>query len=94
MPDQVPMPVRKERNRVLRELAARKNLDFRRGMLGRTLSVVTLHDSGAALSGNYLKVQLARAAEPNRLMDVEIGGLTENGIREAAAATPLTVLGG
>jgi threonylcarbamoyladenosine tRNA methylthiotransferase MtaB len=94
MPDQVPMPVRKERNRVLRELAARKNLDFRRGMLGRTLSVVTLHDSGAALSGNYLKVQLARAAEPNRLMDVEIGGLTENGIREAASATPLTVLGG
>ena len=28
-PDQVPMPVRKERNRVLRELAAAKNLRFR-----------------------------------------------------------------
>ncbi|MGD0015816.1 MAG: tRNA (N(6)-L-threonylcarbamoyladenosine(37)-C(2))-methylthiotransferase MtaB, partial [Bryobacteraceae bacterium] len=28
-PDQVPMPVRKERNRVLRELAATKNLEFR-----------------------------------------------------------------
>jgi threonylcarbamoyladenosine tRNA methylthiotransferase MtaB len=92
MPDQVPMPVRKERNRILRELAARKNLDFRRGMVGRTLSVVTLHEPGAALSGNYLKVQLARAAEPNRLIDVEIGGLTESGIREAAAATPLTML--
>src|SRR4029077_2869927 len=52
LPDQVPMPVRKERNRILRELAARKNLDFRRGMLGRTLSVVTLSDPGAALSGN------------------------------------------
>jgi threonylcarbamoyladenosine tRNA methylthiotransferase MtaB len=92
MPDQVPMPVRKERNRILRELAARKNLDFRRGMVGRTLSVVTLHEPGAALSGNYLKVQLARAAEPNRLIDVEIGGLTESGMREAAAATPLTTL--
>ena len=92
MPDQVPMPVRKERNRILRELAARKNLDFRRGMVGRTLSVVTLHGPGAALSGNYLKVQLARAAEPNRLIDVEIGGLTESGMREAAAATPLTML--
>ena len=92
MPDQVPMPVRKERNHILRELAARKNLDFRRGMVGRTLSVVTLHEPGAALSGNYLKVQLARAAEPNRLIDVEIGGLTESGIREAAAATPLTML--
>jgi threonylcarbamoyladenosine tRNA methylthiotransferase MtaB len=82
MPGQVPMPVRKERNRILRELAARKNLAFRQSMLGRTLSVVTLHEPGAALSGNYLKVQLARAAEPNRLMDVEIGGLTESGIRE------------
>ena len=82
MPDQVPMPVRKERNRILRELAARKNLEFRRAMVGRTLSVVTLHDPGTALSGNYLKVQLARPAEPNRLMDVEIGGVTESGIRE------------
>jgi threonylcarbamoyladenosine tRNA methylthiotransferase MtaB len=87
MPDQVPLPVRKERNRILRELAARKNLDFRRGMVGGTLSVVTLHETGTALSGNYLKVQLARPAEPNRLMDVEIGGVTEGGVREGAADT-------
>jgi threonylcarbamoyladenosine tRNA methylthiotransferase MtaB len=85
MPEQVPMPVRKERNRMLRELAARKNLEFRRAMVGRTLSVVTLHDSGTALSGNYLKVQLARPAEPNRLMAVQIGGVTEGGVREGAA---------
>ena len=91
MPEQVPMPVRKERNRVLRELAARKNLEFRRGMVGRTLSVVTLQDSGAALSDNYLKVQLARPAAPNRLMDVEIGGVTEAGVREAVAG--LAILG-
>ncbi len=82
MPDPVPMPVRKERNRILRELAAGKNLEFRRGMVGRTLSVVTLHEPCTALSGNYLKVQLARPAEPNRLMDVEIGGVTESGVRE------------
>jgi hypothetical protein len=47
---------------------------------GRTLSVVTLHEAGAALSGNYLKVELARACEPNRLIDVEIGGVTEGGV--------------
>jgi threonylcarbamoyladenosine tRNA methylthiotransferase MtaB len=87
LPDQVPMPVRKERNRILRELAARKNLEFRRGMVGGTLSVVTLHETGTALSGNYLKVQLARPAEPNRLMDVEIGAVTEGGVRETAADT-------
>src|SRR5208283_379703 len=38
--DQVPMGVRRERNRILRELAAAKNLDFRRRMLGRKLPVV------------------------------------------------------
>src|ERR1700751_2841318 len=55
--DQVPMDVRKERNRILRELGARKNLEFRRAMIGRTLSVVTLAEG--ALSDNFLKVDLA-----------------------------------
>ena len=85
MPDQVPMAVRKERNRVLREAAAGKNLEFRRRMLGRTLRVVTLHEPGTALSSNFLKVQLARPAQSNRLIDVRIGGLTGSGIREEAA---------
>ena len=84
MPDQVPVPVRKERNRILRELAARKNLAFRRGMVGRTLSVVTLNEPGAAISSNYLKVELARPYEANRLVDVEVGGVTDGGVREAA----------
>src|ERR1700685_4116167 len=48
---QVPMDLRKARTRELRDLAARKNLEFRRSMIGKTLSVVTL-DSGA-LSDNY-----------------------------------------
>lgn len=96
MPDQVPMPIRKERNRILRELAASKNLAFRRAMLGRTLCVVTLNaapnENGKALSGNYLRVDLARAAEPNRLIDVEIGGITENGLRETAKVPALAIL--
>jgi threonylcarbamoyladenosine tRNA methylthiotransferase MtaB len=81
----VPMPVRKERNRVLRELAAAKNLAFRHGMVGRTLSAVTLHDEGVALTGNYLKVETAFAREPNCLVDLRIGGLTAAGLREAAS---------
>jgi threonylcarbamoyladenosine tRNA methylthiotransferase MtaB len=80
---QVPIPVRKERNRILRELAAEKNAAFRRAMVGRTLSVVTL-DDGVALSGNYLKVRLAGAREPNRLIDVQVGALTADGLAEAA----------
>src|SRR3954463_6051368 len=59
-PEQVPMPVRKERNRILRVLAATKNLEFRGCFAGKTLSVVTLQQAGTALSDNYLKIELAR----------------------------------
>ena len=79
----VPMPVRKERNRVLRELATWKNLAFRQSMVGRTLSAVTLHDPGIALTANYLKVELAACREPNRIVDVLVGGLTSAGLRES-----------
>ena len=85
--DSVPMPVRKERNRVLRELAAAKNLAFRRSMVGRSVSAVTLHEAGTALTENYLKVELVEAREPNLLVDLRIGGVTQSGLREEAELT-------
>ena len=78
---QVPAAIRKQRTRVLREVAARKNLEFRRAMVGRILSVVTLDER--ALSGNYLKVKLAAARESNRILDARIGGLTADGLYES-----------
>lgn len=81
-PGAVPTPVRKERNRILRELAAAKNLEFRRRMAGRTLSAVTLEQPGVALSGNYLKIELAAPREPNVLCDIEIGAVTAAGLAE------------
>jgi len=84
----LPMSVRKQRTHQLRELASRKNLDFRRAMVGRTLSVVTL-DKGA-LSENYLKVTLAMPREPNRLENVKIGGVTADGLFEAGLLPVLT----
>jgi len=84
---QVPMEVRRERNRILRELAAAKNLDFRRGMLGRTLSVVTLTEG--ALSDNFLKVEFAAPRRANQLIDVKIGSVTATGLREHSALTVL-----
>jgi threonylcarbamoyladenosine tRNA methylthiotransferase MtaB len=83
---QVPMAVRKERNRVLRDLAAAKNLAFRRRMVGRMLSAVTLAETGIALTENYLKVELAAPREPNALIDARIGGVTKAGLRENALA--------
>jgi len=82
-PAAVPMPVRKERNRALRELGERKNREFRERMVGRALSAVTLHEPGMALTGNYLKVRMASSCEPNRMVDLRIGGLTLDGLREA-----------
>jgi threonylcarbamoyladenosine tRNA methylthiotransferase MtaB len=82
----VPAPVRKERNRILRELAAVKNLAFRRRFIGRKLSAVTLHDSGEALSSNYLNVTLSAARDANRIVELEIGGLSRHGLTEAPPA--------
>ena len=81
---QVPMEVRKQRTHVLRELAARKNLEFRRAMVGRMLSAVTL-DGGVALSGNYLKITLAAARDANQLIQVRIGGVAGDRLTEAGA---------
>jgi hypothetical protein len=66
---------------VLRNLAQRKNIEFRRSMLARTLSVVTLEDG--ALSDNYLKVALARPRQANRIEKVTIGGITNDGLYES-----------
>jgi len=84
---QVPMAVRKERNRILRDLAARKNLEFRRRMIGRTLSAVTLTEG--ALSDNFLKVELSSPRAANQVVEIPIGSLTANGLREYS---PLAVL--
>jgi len=83
--EQVPMEVRKHRTHVLRDLAQRKNLEFRRRMIGRTISAVTIEDG--ALSDNYLKVALARPREANRIEDILIGGVTNDGLCESG--TPL-----
>jgi threonylcarbamoyladenosine tRNA methylthiotransferase MtaB len=83
----VPMEIRKDRNRVLRELAALKHLVFRQQMIGRVLPVVTLGEG--ALSDNFLKVELAAPRPANQLVDVKIGSLTANGLREHTALTVL-----
>jgi threonylcarbamoyladenosine tRNA methylthiotransferase MtaB len=80
----VPMAVRRERNRVLRELASAKNRAFRQSMVGCTLSAVTLHECGHALTDNYLKVQLAAPREANRIVELQIGSTTADGLREGA----------
>ena len=85
--DQVPLKIRKQRTHELRELAARKNFEFRRAMIGKTLSAVTLDDG--ALTENYLKVKLATRREANHMVDVRIGALTADGVAETGALAVL-----
>lgn len=83
--DHVPMPVRKQRNAVLRELGAAKNMEFRRGLTGKRLSVVTLENERFGLSGNYVKVELHKPYPANEIHEIEIGGVTETGLAESRA---------
>ncbi len=89
-PCQVPIPVRKHRNRVLRELAAKKNLEFRRRMIGKRLSAVTLEEPLAALSDNYLKVEMREPRPAQQLIDLEIGGVTATALCETTPF-PITI---
>src|SRR5262249_10845304 len=91
-PESIPLPVRKERNRILRELAAAKNRAFRERMGGHARPGVTLHEPLTALTDNYLKVELAHYREPNRIVDLKIGGLSQNGLREATSHGVLPLL--
>jgi threonylcarbamoyladenosine tRNA methylthiotransferase MtaB len=62
MPEQVPVHIARERNRVLRELAARKKREFMQSFIGREVEAITLtHYDGEcteALTDNYLKFKL------------------------------------
>ena len=78
----VPIPVRHELTRVLREISERKNLEFRRQMVGRILPAVTLEQRGIALTSNFLRVQTAERREPNRMVELTIGAITQSGLRE------------
>ena len=76
MPDQVPIVVARERNRILRDLGAKKNLEFRSSFIGQTLEAITLQSGSApfteALSDNYLKVRIWGTHPANTRLKVQI----------------------
>ncbi len=80
MPKQVPVHLARERNRILRELAAEKKLAFMRGFIGKTVDAITLNVAGndahgeftEALTDNYLKLRLRGRHEPNHWLSAQI----------------------
>ena len=88
MSGQVPVAVARERNRVLRELAAEKNRAFRQSFVGQELEAITLSrvssdDAGEfpeALTDNYLKLRLTGHHEANRWLMARIDRFTPDGL--------------
>jgi threonylcarbamoyladenosine tRNA methylthiotransferase MtaB len=85
MMNQVPVHIARERNRVLRELAAQKKLAFMRGFIGKAAEAITLnvvgHDDGGefteALTDNYLKLRLRGQHDPNRWLCARVEGVVD-----------------
>ncbi len=90
MSNQVPVQVARQRNRVLRELAASKKKQFMQSFVGRKLPAITLTVSDGActeaLTDNYLKMAVAGKHESNQWMLTRVEDVRD----EALIATPLS----
>jgi threonylcarbamoyladenosine tRNA methylthiotransferase MtaB len=86
MPNQVPVHVARERNRILRDLATEKKLAFMQSFIGKPLQAITLNvthhnpdgEFTEALTDNYQKLHLKGRHEPNRWLTAQVEA-TENG---------------
>jgi threonylcarbamoyladenosine tRNA methylthiotransferase MtaB len=87
MHNQVPTIAARERNRVLRELAAEKKQAFMRSFVGKTVEAITLRGFDATrtecLTDNYLLLRMQGRHEANRW----IRALVEDSQAEALIAT-------
>jgi threonylcarbamoyladenosine tRNA methylthiotransferase MtaB len=92
MSGQVPDGLARERNRILRELAAQKKLGFMNSFLGKTISAITLHGRGTtpdteALTDNYLKLRLSGRHAPNRWLAARVTAVTNDALLAEPART-------
>jgi threonylcarbamoyladenosine tRNA methylthiotransferase MtaB len=93
MPNQVPVRVARERNRILRDLGAEKKLAFMNSFIGKQLDAITLSavsngpvNNGPdgslteALTDNYQKLYLKGHHEPNRWISAHIEQISDGAL--------------
>ena len=84
MPDHVPGPVARERNRILRELVQEKKQAFQRSFIGKALSTITLtHFDGRhteSLTDNYQKLFVAGQHQANQVAFAAIESVSPEGM--------------
>jgi threonylcarbamoyladenosine tRNA methylthiotransferase MtaB len=97
MPNQVPVRVARERNRILRELGEQKKLSFMQSFVGKTIEAISLAREAEnstrqiyteALTDNYLKLRLRGHHEPNRWVEARVEHV-EDGALLATLTTAL-----
>jgi threonylcarbamoyladenosine tRNA methylthiotransferase MtaB len=80
MPNQIPIQIARERNRILRDLAAEKKSAFMQSFIGRPVEAITLNPAPSsrneefteALSDNYQKLYLQGRHTPNRWLTAQV----------------------
>jgi len=86
MQNQVPVRVARDRNRILRDLAAQKKLEFMQSFVGKSVEAITLKGAldvaapgtqTTALTDNYLKLRLAEPYESNRWISAIVGSVED-----------------
>jgi len=88
VPNQVPVHVARERNKVLRDLAASKKLAFMEAFVGKALDAITLSavhngcdgEFTEALTDNYQKLYLRGHHEANRWIRVDVEGVEDGAL--------------
>jgi threonylcarbamoyladenosine tRNA methylthiotransferase MtaB len=88
MPNQVPVHVARERNQVLRDLAASKKHAFMHSFVGKRLEAITLNVAHSrpdgefteALTDNYQKLYLKGRHDPNRWISAGIEGVEDGAL--------------
>lgn len=81
LPNQVPVAVARERNRILRELASQKKLAFMKSFVGKAIQAITLNvfdgEFTEALTDNYLKLRLGGKHEANQWIEARVDGVVD-----------------
>ncbi len=95
-PEQVPVVVARERNRVLREIASEKKAVFMWSLVETVVEAITLQTGGAdfteALTDNYLKMKIPGRHAPNQWMDVKVEGVNGEMLMGRPLADPAQVV--
>jgi threonylcarbamoyladenosine tRNA methylthiotransferase MtaB len=95
MPKQVPVQVARERNKILRNLAAKKKLAFMQSFLGKPLEGITLNvvQSGSdiefteALTDNFQKLRLRGRHKENQWITAHIEGIEDGALVGSVAVS-------